>query len=134
VNTLAFLLQRKGDYAGAQPLYERALLGLLKISARIRRSHPSLQACIGNYAGCLEKQGRSREDIRNTLEALMRLFGLSLGTGAGREQAGGEPSDRLRPVLEEIMRDRSKLQEIAARLQREDPNLLRELIAFIQSQ
>jgi hypothetical protein len=35
--------------------------------------------------------------------------------------------------LEEIMRDQSKLQEIAARLQREDPELLAELVAFIQS-
>ncbi|MDQ0290538.1 hypothetical protein J3R75_002645 [Oligosphaera ethanolica] len=32
------------------------------------------------------------------------------------------------------MRDKSKFQEIAARLQREDPALFQELLAFFQSQ
>ena len=44
-----------------------------------------------------------------------------------------EPSARLRPVLGEILRDQSKLQEIASRLQREDPDLLREVIALMAS-
>jgi hypothetical protein len=32
------------------------------------------------------------------------------------------------------MRDQSKINDIAARLQREDPALFQELVAFIQSQ
>lgn len=132
VNNLAGLLKRKGDYAGAQPLYERALEGLLKISQAIQRPHPNLQACVGNFAGCLENLGHSPEQIRSTLSQLCRRYGFDTGGTGGRGK--NEPSARLRPVLEEIMRDQSKLQEIAARLQREDPDLLRELIAFIQSQ
>lgn len=51
---------------------------------------------------------------------------------ASRRPAG--PSPRLSPVLEEIKRDPSKLQEIAARLQSDDPALFQELVVFIQSQ
>ena len=32
------------------------------------------------------------------------------------------------------MRDQSKLQEIAARLQRDDPDLFQELVAYIKEQ
>ena len=81
VNNLAGLLFRKGDYAGAQPLFEHALKGLLKVTAAIRRPHPSLQACIGNYSGCLKEMGRSDADIRDTLNALMRPFGMGVGGG-----------------------------------------------------
>ena len=132
VNNLAFLLESKGDYAGAQPLYERALEGLLKISQTIQRPHPNLEASVGNYASCLEKLGRSPEQIRNTLEELGRPYGQDL-TGLG-EGVGNKPSAKLRPVLDEIMRDQSKIQEIGDRLQREDPGLFMELVAFLQSQ
>jgi hypothetical protein len=46
----------------------------------------------------------------------------------------GASDEELRAVLAEIMRDRSKIQEIAARLQAEDPELFLELVQFIQSQ
>lgn len=132
VNNLAFLLSRKGDYAGAQPLYERALEGLLKISQAIRRPHPNLHACVGNYSGCLEKLRRSPEQIRSALAELAARYGMSLG-GADAETRKA-PSAKLRPVLEEIMRDQSRLPEIAGRLRGEDPELFKELVAFIQSQ
>jgi tetratricopeptide (TPR) repeat protein len=135
VNNLAFLLERKGDYAGAQPLYERALKGLLKISAATRRPHPNLQTFVANYAGCLQKMGRGDAEIRDALNALMRPFGMSVGGDtAGAAGSSNDPSPKLRAVLEEIMRDPSKLQEIAARLQRDDPALFQELLAFIESQ
>jgi hypothetical protein len=54
------------------------------------------------------------------------------GDAADAKSTG--PSAKLRTVLEGIMRDQSKLQEIAARLQRDDPDLLQELIDFIESQ
>ena len=80
----------------------------------------------------MQRTRHSSAQIRSTLAALGRRYGFDAGGTGGREK--NEPSAKLRPVLEEIMRDQSKLQEIAARLQREDPDLLRELIAFIQSQ
>ena len=94
VNNLAYLLARKGDYAGAQPLHERALAGLLKISQAIQRPHPNLQAFIGNYAGCLAKLGRSPEQIRSTLAGLGRRYGFDLAGAAGLGQA--DPSAQLR--------------------------------------
>ena len=47
---------------------------------------------------------------------------------------GNEPSPKLRAVIEKMVRDQSKLQEIADRLQREDPALFQELVQFIESQ
>ena len=79
VNNLAALLMSKGDYAGAQPLYERALEGLLKSSHAIERPHPNLQVFAGNYASCLEKLGRSPEQIASTLAALYRRYGFDPG-------------------------------------------------------
>jgi len=40
----------------------------------------------------------------------------------------------LRAVIEQLMRDPSKFQDIAEKLQREDPALLMELVELIQSQ
>jgi len=37
-------------------------------------------------------------------------------------------------VIEQLMRDQSKAQEIVEKLQREDPELLKELLEWIQSQ
>jgi len=133
VNNLAGLLSRTGDYAGAEPLYRRALEGLLKISAAMQRAHPNLQACIGNYAECLKQMGRSPGEIRGALEVLMRPFGMSLG-GGEPEPTGSEPSPKLRAVIERLMRDPSKLPELGEQLQREDPELLLELVQWVQSQ
>lgn len=47
---------------------------------------------------------------------------------------GGDPSPRLRAVIEELLRDPLKGSGIAARLQDEDPELLRELLQWIQGQ
>ena len=71
------------DYAGAEPLYHRAVTGLLKISAAVQRPHPNLEAFIKNYAGCLKKLGRAAADIRETLNELMRPFGFDLGGESG---------------------------------------------------
>ena len=69
------------------------------------------------------------------MNALMRPFGMSVGGGAaGAAGSSNGPSPKLRAVLEEIMRDQSKFREIAARLQRDDPALFQELLAFIGSQ
>jgi hypothetical protein len=131
VNHLAGLLESQGDYAGA--LYRRALEGLVKISAAMKRAHPNLQTFLDNYAGCLEQLGRSPPEIRRTVEALMRPYGTSLGRGEA-EQTGSKPSPRLRAVIERVMRDPSKLQEIVEQLQREDPELFMELVQSVQRQ
>jgi hypothetical protein len=83
VNNLAGLLQAQGDYAKAQPLYERALEGLFKISQAMRRAHPNLQACVGNLAGCLKQLGYSDKAIRDKILALARRYGFGPGDVAG---------------------------------------------------
>jgi len=68
------------------------------------------------------------------LEAMMRPFGMSLGGGGGREPVGAEPSPKLRAAIEQLMRDPSKVQQLAAKLKREDPALFLELVQWSQSQ
>ena len=82
LRNLAGLLEDKGDYAGAQPLYEQALETLLDISVSSGSPHPDMQTLIYQYAHCLEKLGRSREEVRGLLNNVMRPFGMSLGGGA----------------------------------------------------
>ena len=134
VNNLAGLLRSTGDYAGAEPLYLRALEGLLKISAQMGRPHPDLPLRVSNYTGCLEKKGRSHQDIRCTLEEMMRPYGMSLGGDGRHEQADVKPSAKLRMVIEKLIRDPSKAQEIVDTLQNEDPSLFIEFVQWYQSQ
>ena len=94
--------------------------------------HPHLDAAIGNYVSLLEAMGKSREEIGRTLADLGEHYGVDL-TGPDGE-VENQLSAKLHAVLEEIMRDQSKFQEIAARLQAEDPELFMELVQFIQSQ
>ncbi|MCX6879370.1 MAG: tetratricopeptide repeat protein [Verrucomicrobia bacterium] len=98
VNSLAVLLYNKGDYAGAQRLYERALEGLLKVSQTIHRPHPDLNTFAGNYAGCLEKLGRSPEQIRNKLAELGGCYGQDLSGAGGR--LGNQPSSGFRVEIQ----------------------------------
>ena len=58
-------------------------------------------------------------------------FGISFGGAGG--PVGGGPSPKLRAVIEELMRDPLKTPEIAAKLKREDPQLLIELTEWIKS-
>ncbi len=78
MNNLAFVLEMKGDYKSAEQLYVKAIEGLLKISAVNRRPHPELHTFLGNYAGCLEKLGRSPRQIRKFLDTIMRPYGIRL--------------------------------------------------------
>ena len=133
VNNLAGLLESKGDYAGAQPLYERALEGLLKVSAAMGGAHPDLQAFVGNYAGCLKAMGRSAEEVQAILQRMLERYGMSMGDG-GSGASSGQPSPQLLQVLQQLMQNPSSVQEIAETLQREDPALFAELMQFLQSQ
>ena len=75
----------------------------------------------------------SDAEIRVRLNDLLAEYGMSLG-GAGGQSSRSEPSPELRAVIEQLMRDPSKLQAIAAQLQRDDPALFRELVEWIQNQ
>ncbi len=61
---------------GGRPLLIRALEGLLNITSASDRSHPNLQVCLCNYAECLRQTGKSPKDVRDTLEKIMRPYGL----------------------------------------------------------
>ena len=76
--------------------------------------------------------GHSAEDIRSNLDKLGKKFGVDLGGAGGH--TGGQPSPKLRAVIERLMQDPSKAQEIFKKLQGEDPALFEELIQWIQSQ
>ncbi len=78
VSNLAGLLDSKSDYAGAEPLFRRALEGLLRISVAMGRAHPNLNGVRGNYAWLLQKMGRSEGQVRQQLNELLRPFGMSV--------------------------------------------------------
>ena len=65
--------------------------------------------------------GCSAEEIQG---ALGGRFGVNLAGEGGQMK----PSPKLLAVIEQVMRDPSKAQDIAAKLQREDPALLMELL------
>jgi len=134
VSNLGALLSSEGDTAGAEPLFRRALEGLLKISASIGRPHPNLKPSVIHYANCLEKLGHSGQDVRKTLGAMMRPFGMSLGGVLGHARGAPEPPPELRAVIEQLSRDPSKRQEIVAKLKRDDPELFEKLVQWIRDQ
>lgn len=133
-NNLAVALKKNGDYAGAEPLYRRALSGLLKVSATLGRPHPDLEASTGNYVRCLQGQGRSREDVQNTVDAILRPFGMSYRLRDRREETGDGFSPKLHAVIEQFTRDPSKVGELLEKIHREDPELFLELVRWRQSQ
>ncbi len=56
VNNLAALLDSKGDFDGAEPLYRRALEGLEKL---LGSAHPTTKTVRGNLLRLLEELGRA---------------------------------------------------------------------------
>jgi tetratricopeptide (TPR) repeat protein len=132
LNNLASLLQATNRLTQAEPLMRRMVEIFLQFAAATGHPHPHLQAAAGNYAGLLQAMGRSPEEIQATLADLGLHCPLSLANADDPEP--DTPSAALLPVLQEIMQNQEKLPEILARLQQEDPALLQQLIAFIQSQ
>ena len=126
------MLKATNRLAEAEPLMRRHLEIFLRFTQATGHPHPHLRAAMGNYAGLLQAAGRSEAEIRKTLEDLVAPFGLSLG-GPGKSESPA-PSPKLRAVIEELMRDPAKGSEVAARLQREEPALLQELMDWLQRQ
>ena len=58
LNNLALLYKTQGQYAQAEPLYQRALK-ILQIS--LPADHPNLASVMANYAYLLDKLGRKEE-------------------------------------------------------------------------
>ncbi|MCX6841699.1 MAG: tetratricopeptide repeat protein, partial [candidate division WOR-3 bacterium] len=132
LSNLAALYHALNRLAEAEPLMKRDLEIFLKFTQATGHPHPHLQAAVRNYAVLLHAMGRSDDEIRKALTKLTQHFGADLAGMLGQPNA--EPSPRLRPVIDRLLRDPSKASEIAAKLQREDPALLQELIQWIQSQ
>jgi len=134
LNNLAQLLQATNRLAEAEPLMRRHLEIFLQFTRETGHPHPHLHAAVKNYAYLLQAMGRSADDIRNNLEKLGKRFGVDLGGAGG--QTGAAPPPKLRAVIEQLMRDQSEAnaKNIFAKLQREDPALLAELIQWIQQQ
>ncbi|MBE9571895.1 MAG: tetratricopeptide repeat protein, partial [Proteobacteria bacterium] len=130
LNNLATLLYATNRLAEAEPLSRRMVEILLQFTSETGHPHPHLQDAVNNYAALLQTMGCSAKDIKGALKMMGKRFGVDL-EGAGGQK---EPSPKLRAVIEELVRDPSKVQDIAAKLQREDPALLMELMEFIQSQ
>ena len=81
LNNLAQLLKATNRLAKAEPLMRRVVEIVLQFTRTTGHQHPHLMVAINNYAGLIKDIGQSPEKIRNTLEALLRQFGLSLGRG-----------------------------------------------------
>jgi hypothetical protein len=67
VNCVAGLLYSKGDYAGAQPLCERATEASERV---LGREHPDTLASVNNLANLLEKTGRDEEALELQLRVI----------------------------------------------------------------
>ena len=132
LNNLAQLLKATNRLGEAEPLMRRVVEILLQFTRETGHPHPHLYPAINNYAGLLQAMGRSAQDIREELEKLGQRFGVDLGGTGG--QANAEPPPKLRAVIEQLIRDPSKAQDIFKKLQREDPALLAELIQWIRDQ
>lgn len=128
-NNLAYFLLNAANHAEAEPLMHRAFLIFMQ---SLSIQHPNTQTVLNNYKALLQAMGRGAEDIRSDLEKLGQRFGVDL-SGAGG-QTGAQPSLKLRAVIEQMMRDPSKAQEVFKKLQGEDPALFEELLQFIQQQ
>ena len=128
-NQLALFLLQDALHAEAEPLMRRAFLIFMQ---SLSIQHPNTQTVLNNYKALLQAIGRSAGDIRGELEKLGQRFGVDLGGAGGK--ANAEPSPKLRTVIGQLMRDPLKAQEIAAKLQREDPALMEEFIHWIQNQ
>jgi len=127
LNNLAQLLQDTNKLAEAEPLMRRVVEIVLRFTHDTSHPHPHLQAAIENYASLLQAMGNSDENIRSIISELGRCFNLS-------GQMDTEPSPELRAVIEQVMRDPSKIEEIGERLKQEDPALLLELVEWIKRQ
>jgi tetratricopeptide (TPR) repeat protein len=69
LNSLAELYQAQGQYAKAEPLYDRALAIL---EGALGPEHPNVATCLENYALCLRAMDRSQE--AEPLEARARAI------------------------------------------------------------
>lgn len=74
LGNLASLLQDTNRLGEAEPLMRRHLEIFLKFTRSTGHPHPHLQAAFNNYAGLLDAQGRSREQILATLRDLAPEF------------------------------------------------------------
>lgn len=81
LNNLALLLQDESRLDEAEPLSRRQLEILLRSTRDVGRPHPYLRAGINNYAGLLREMGRSEEEIRKELGALVAEYGVCLEEG-----------------------------------------------------
>ena len=130
LNNLALLLKTTNQLAEAESLSRRSVEIILQFTRKTGHPHPHLQDVINSYAELLQAMGRSNEEIKNAVQTLYQRFGMDRA-GAGGQM---EPSPKLRAVIEQLMNDPSKFQDITEKLQRESPELFMELMQWIQSQ
>ena len=104
-------------------------LQLTRITGQV---HPHLRTVVNNYGTLLQEMGWSEMQIQTALEDTTKRFGMFLDKdGGGRNR---ELPPQLDAVMEPLMNDPSQLPGIIARLQREDPALLGELLEWLQRQ
>ncbi len=78
LNNLAVLLEDTKRLAEAEPLMRRMVELLLHCGKRAGHPHPHMRAGAANYAGLLQKMGRSQQDINIQLNNLGQPFGIQL--------------------------------------------------------
>jgi nephrocystin-3 len=81
LSNLTHLLQGANRLAEAEPLMRRQLEILLKFTCATGHQHPHLLDAVNTYAGLLHQMGMSQEQVREKVEDLLAVYGLSLGGG-----------------------------------------------------
>lgn len=73
VNNLVALLDSKGNYADAEPLYHRLIVGLFRIAQQTGQQHPHFRVVEENYIKLLMRTGISQDQallkIQNMLSS-----------------------------------------------------------------
>jgi tetratricopeptide (TPR) repeat protein len=72
LNNLALLLKATNRLSESEPLMRRHVVIFLDFTRRTGHEHPHLRAAFMNYAALLQEMGRSEEEIKAALEALLQ--------------------------------------------------------------
>jgi tetratricopeptide (TPR) repeat protein len=78
LTNLARLLQATNRLEEAERLMRRSLTIFLNFTRSTRHRHPNLQAALGNFGEILEAMGRSKEEVYDEIETLVRAAGLEV--------------------------------------------------------
>lgn len=133
LKNLAELLMSAHQFAEAEPLLRRHVEILLKHTIVAGHSHADLRGTILSYAGVLQMMGRKPDQIRAHIQSVAARVAPGLDVESIMSESNTPPvPPKLRAVVEQLMRNPSKVEELTAQLAREDPELFMELFLWMK--